>query len=70
MAAAAWLLGGQMGGPTVYFGKMKDKPVLGPKGKAWTNEMIERLLSLSKSTGYWSAGIFILGASLLRWAMQ
>jgi len=70
MAAAAWLIGGQMGGPTVYFGKVKDKPILGPVGKIWNSEMIERLLALSKNAGYWGAGLFIIGASLLRWAMH
>ncbi|MFI3272138.1 MAG: CobD/CbiB family cobalamin biosynthesis protein [Pseudomonadota bacterium] len=31
MATAAWMHGVPMGGPTPYFGVMKDKPVLGPK---------------------------------------
>lgn len=33
MAAAAWLHGRRMGGPTTYFGQTKDKPVLGPRGE-------------------------------------
>lgn len=31
MSAAAWLHGAPMGGPTPYFGVVKDKPVLGPR---------------------------------------
>lgn len=30
MAAAAWLHHGRMGGPAVYFGKIVEKPMLGP----------------------------------------
>ncbi|MGE4299032.1 MAG: adenosylcobinamide-phosphate synthase CbiB [Desulfovibrionaceae bacterium] len=32
MAAAAWLCGAAMGGPAVYFGQVKHKPVLGASG--------------------------------------
>lgn len=70
MAAAAWLVGGQMGGPTVYFGEVKEKPVLGPEGKSWSSEMIDRLILLCEKTGYWSAGACIGGTMVLRWAMH
>ena len=42
MAAAAWLLEARMGGPTVYFGSVKDKPALGPEGE-WSGERLARL---------------------------
>lgn len=62
MAAAAWLCGCGMGGPTVYFGKLKNKPVLGPEGAAWTTlslQALERLL-------FWSAVLLVvLGQGLL-----
>lgn len=66
MATAAWLLGGQMGGPTVYFGKVKDKPVLGPAGRLWTGDMISRLMKLCRWTGYASTGLFLAISLLLR----
>jgi len=59
MATAAWLLEGQMGGPTVYFGEMKDKPVLGPKGRMWDKAMIKMLLKLCSSTGAWAGWMLI-----------
>lgn len=51
MAAAAWLLGGQMGGLASYFGQERDKPVLGPSGAIWTKDMIRDLLSLCRKAG-------------------
>lgn len=50
MAVAAWLFGASMGGPTTYFGEVKDKPVLGPKGKNWDKGQIRSLLTLSRNT--------------------
>lgn len=66
MAAAAWLLGGQMGGATMYFGKVKDKPVLGPKGQLWSGDMIRRLLGLCRWTGYASTALFLMVSLLIR----
>ncbi len=60
MAAAAWLMNGQMGGRAVYFGKKKDKPVLGPKGRPWDRDMIRTLIFLCKSAGHRVGWIFIL----------
>nr|WP_321514280.1 adenosylcobinamide-phosphate synthase CbiB [uncultured Pseudodesulfovibrio sp.] len=59
MAAAAWLIGGQMGGPTMYFGALKDKPILGPSGKLWDKAMIRALISLCDRTGTIAAWGFI-----------
>lgn len=36
MAAAAWLCGATMGGPAVYFGRVVDKPILGPRNVKWS----------------------------------
>ncbi|MCJ2163887.1 MULTISPECIES: adenosylcobinamide-phosphate synthase CbiB [unclassified Pseudodesulfovibrio] len=66
MAAAAWLMGGQMGGPTVYFGKIKDKPALGPKGKVWDKSMILSLMSLCQKTGSLAAWVLIPTLGLLQ----
>ena len=60
MAATAWLFDGQMGGKTVYFGQTKDKPVLGPIGKEWSDSMIHSLLQISNSVGHYAAAVFIL----------
>ena len=59
MAAAAWIIGGTMGGPTVYFGKIKDKPILGPVGRKWDAHMINDLLSLCFRTGVIAACVCI-----------
>ncbi|MFH1913974.1 MAG: adenosylcobinamide-phosphate synthase CbiB [Pseudomonadota bacterium] len=69
MAAAAWLLGGQMGGRAVYFGETKDKPVLGPVGAAWDRQMVRVLIRLCKSSGHLTAWLFIAVLGCLRWAL-
>ncbi len=51
MSAAAWLLGAWVGGPAVYFGRLKDKPVLGPAEGAWDRVKTARLLRLVLATG-------------------
>lgn len=43
MSAAAHVAGATMGGPTVYFGEVKDKPVLGPVDQPWTEAALGRL---------------------------
>ncbi|BDQ32727.1 adenosylcobinamide-phosphate synthase CbiB [Pseudodesulfovibrio portus] len=67
MAAAAWLAGGQMGGPTVYFGKIKDKPLLGPTGQDWDKGKIRTLIRLCGATGNWAAWMLIPSLGLVRW---
>lgn len=66
MAATAWLLEGQMGGPTVYFGKVKEKPVLGPEGRPWTREMLRTLFALTRKTGTRTALVLIPALGLIR----
>lgn len=58
MAACAWLVQGGMGGPAIYFGEMKLKPVLGPAGQAWTHEKLVRLSRLVLFSGF--AGVLLL----------
>lgn len=60
MAAAAWLLGGQMGGAAVYFGEVKEKPILGPEGEVWDKQMIRSLIDLCKDAGKIAAVVLIL----------
>jgi len=69
MATAAWLIGGQMGGPTIYFDTVKDKPVLGPSGKLWDKTMIRALIGLCDKTGTIAAWIFIPVLGLLSLAL-
>lgn len=58
MAAAAWLHRAGMGGPAVYAGKVKQKPLLGPQDQAWTEEKINSLIMHLTAAG-------ILGVLLL-----
>lgn len=51
MAAAAWLLEAPMGGKAVYFGEVKDKPVLGPEAGAWDNDKVSTLIVLVLFSG-------------------
>jgi adenosylcobinamide-phosphate synthase len=46
MAAAAWLLRASLGGPAVYFGVVKEKPVLGPQEGEWDDLLLEVLFRL------------------------
>jgi len=46
MAAAAWLCGASMGGPSVYFGQLVRKPTFGPVGSPWDAKRFAMLLRL------------------------
>ena len=50
MATAAWLAGARMGGSTMYFGKIKEKPILGPEGE-WTGDKLALVLRLLRNAG-------------------
>lgn len=69
MAAAAWLLNAQMGGKTVYFGEVKDKPILGPESNQWNAHKISELLRVCQLTGYMAAWIFVATLSWIRFAL-
>jgi len=66
MAAAAWAMDATMGGPTTYFGSVKDKPVLGPAGQPWTPERLGGLLRLVRRAGL--ACALVLWSA--RWALS
>jgi adenosylcobinamide-phosphate synthase len=64
MAAAAWLMGARMGGPTPYFGEITDKPLIGPEGE-WADGKLARLDRLALATGL--AGALLMAGYV--WAM-
>ena len=66
MATAAWLCGGTMGGVSTYFGRMVEKPRLGPAGGAWD---AKRFLALCRLV-LLSGGIVAVIIILLRAAFQ
>ena len=51
MAVTAWLMGGTMGGPAVYFGTAKNKPHLGPDDQDWTLEKLKKMFRLVLLSG-------------------
>ena len=60
MSAVAWLCGARMGGEYVYFGKIKSKPVLGPrddKAGEWHREAVSRLFRLVTACGILSGTV-------------
>ncbi|WP_243546274.1 adenosylcobinamide-phosphate synthase CbiB [Pseudodesulfovibrio tunisiensis] len=64
MAASAWLTGRRMGGNTIYFGKVKSKPILGPENRNWDAQAIRTLLKLVDRAGIIAAVTCLL---LLPW---
>lgn len=48
MAAAAWICGGSMGGPDRYFGRVIEKPRLGPAGGNWDAARLSSLFRLCR----------------------
>ncbi|MBQ7456718.1 MAG: cobalamin biosynthesis protein [Desulfovibrio sp.] len=53
MNVFAWLINSPMAGPSIYFGKMVEKPWLGPPShaKAWDAKRLRLLLTLLHHTG-------------------
>lgn len=70
MATAALLMNAGMGGPTPYFGRVKDKPWIGPQSNSWDNQALARLLRLVRIAGLTFAltGSFIYFALFLIFA--
>lgn len=60
MAVAAWLHKAGMGGPTVYFGEVKLKPLIGPQGQAWDAPRIRTLIRGIRTAGILAA-LFLYG---------
>ena len=67
MAAAAWLLGQRMGGPTVYFGTLVPKPWVGAPQTSWEDWNDARLLALCRllRVAYVLGGGVLYAAGLL-----
>ncbi|GAB7022984.1 adenosylcobinamide-phosphate synthase CbiB [Salidesulfovibrio brasiliensis] len=59
MAACAYLIGSRMGGPTVYDGVVKDKPVLGSGGD-WGDAQLETLRVTLLRAGWIALGCALL----------
>lgn len=58
MSAAAWLLGARLGGPTVYFGEMNNKPWVGPpadEAQTWDAPKMRALLILVRNAALLAA---------------
>ena len=62
MAVAAWTHQAGMGGPTLYFGELKHKPLIGPQGIAWDAQRIRDLIRQTRLAGLLAAGFFYLAA--------
>lgn len=66
MAAAAWLHGRAMGGPTVYHGAVVEKPLLGPENVlAWDSASLEGLLRHIRQAGIIGCLALWLAATLI-----
>ncbi|MDR1857690.1 MAG: cobalamin biosynthesis protein [Desulfovibrio sp.] len=70
MAACAWLCDAPMGGPSVYFGDLVEKPWLGPEGspERWDQRRLLALLSLLFHGGMCGAAMTWLACMLLKMA--
>lgn len=61
MAAAALTLQAGMGGPTPYFGELKQKPWIGPRERPWDDNRIACLIRLVRNSGL----LFALASALI-----
>ncbi len=55
MASAAWLMNARLGGPSVYFGEVVDKPWLGPAeedSKPWDKQRLKHLHTIIQVGAY------------------
>jgi adenosylcobinamide-phosphate synthase len=66
MAMAAHLYGRPMGGSAVYFGKVKEKPVLGVGDEAWDKATLIQLIKHIRLAAIFGCGLLWLAVSLLR----
>lgn len=66
MAMAAQLYGRPMGGRAVYFGKVKEKPVLGSGDEAWDKHSLVQLIKHIRLAAIFGCGLLWLVVSLLR----
>lgn len=66
MAMAAHLYGRPMGGSAVYFGKVKEKPVLGVGDDVWDKATLIQLIKHIRLAAIFGCGLLWLAVSLLR----
>ena len=70
MSAAAHAAGVSMGGPTRYFGKIKDKSPLGPQGVIWSATGIRRMRRvIVAAAAVAAASLTVLGSTLAWWSL-
>lgn len=70
MSAAAHAAGVSMGGPTRYFGEIKDKPPLGPQGVGWSAAGIRRMRRvIVASAALAASSLTVLGSTLAWWSL-
>ncbi len=70
MSAAAYVVGVSMGGPTRYFGQMKEKPLLGPTGQEWTPGKIRQMRKVLALAAALHVAVFaVLGSWLDVWSV-
>lgn len=67
MSAAAHAAGVSMGGPTRYFGEIKDKPPLGPQGVTWSATGIRRMRRVIVAAALLVVAVLTLSGSALTW---
>ncbi len=67
MSAAAHVAGVSMGGPTRYFGEIKDKPFLGPLGVPWSAQRIRGMMRTLLLAALLCALTLIVTGSYLSW---
>ncbi|WP_027361226.1 adenosylcobinamide-phosphate synthase CbiB [Halodesulfovibrio aestuarii] len=66
MAMVAHLYGSPMGGRAVYFGKVKQKPVLGSGNTVWDKHSLVQLIKHIRLAAIFGCGLLWLVVSLLR----
>ena len=67
MSAAAHVAGVSMGGPTRYFGEIKDKPFLGPLGVPWSAQRIRGMMRTLLLAALLCAVSLTVAGSYLNW---
>lgn len=68
MSAAAHAAGVSMGGPTRYLGEIRDKPLLGPQGVAWSVAGIRHMRRVVVAASAIAVtGLTLLGSALAWW---
>ena len=65
MAIAAWTQQTGMGGPTLYFGAIRQKPLIGPQGVDWDAQRIRSLIRQMRLAGVLAAACFYFAAGIL-----